>query len=54
MHEGAERAINAVRKLGVDVIKVPYSEALTAGGGLACATMLIRRDPGPSIEEIRK
>jgi N-dimethylarginine dimethylaminohydrolase len=47
MHAGAERAIAAVRKAGVEVIPVPYTEYNKFGGGIHCATMQILRDPGP-------
>lgn len=54
MHAGAVEAIKQVRKHGVDVIEIPYENGLKSGGGLACATMLIRRDVGPALEEVRK
>lgn len=47
MHAEAVNAIAAVRKIGVEVIPVPYSEFLRAGGGLHCSTMRIWREPGP-------
>lgn len=47
MHAGAKRSIAAVRKAGVDVIPVPYTEYNKFGGGIHCATMQILRDPGP-------
>lgn len=47
MHAEAVGAVAAVRKSGVEVIEVPYSEFLRSGGGLHCSTMRIRRDPGP-------
>jgi N-dimethylarginine dimethylaminohydrolase len=49
MHSDAPRTIAAVREAGVEVIEVPYSEFHKAGGGLACATQLILRKPGPSL-----
>jgi len=47
MHAEARNAVAAVRKLGVDVIEVPYSEFLRTGGGLHCSTMRLWREPGP-------
>jgi N-dimethylarginine dimethylaminohydrolase len=47
MHAEAKDAVAAVRKAGVDVIEVPYSEFLRTGGGLHCSTMRIWREPGP-------
>ncbi|HEY7282336.1 MAG TPA: arginine deiminase family protein [Actinomycetota bacterium] len=47
MHAEATNAVAAVRKLGVDVIEVPYSEFLRTGGGLHCSTMFVERDRGP-------
>jgi N-dimethylarginine dimethylaminohydrolase len=43
----AENTIAAVRKAGVDVVPVPYSEFIRSGGGLHCSTMRIWRDKGP-------
>lgn len=45
----APKAVAEVRKLGVDVIEVPYSEFHKAGGGFACSTQLILREPGPAL-----
>jgi N-dimethylarginine dimethylaminohydrolase len=47
MHAEARRAVAAVRKLGIDVVEVPYSEFLRTGGGLHCSTMFVWREPGP-------
>lgn len=47
MHAEARKAIDAVRRAGVDVIEVPFSEYFKAGGGLHCATMEVLRDRGP-------
>lgn len=47
MHAEAEQAIAAVRKVGVDVIPVPYSEFLKEAGGLHCSTGQVWREPGP-------
>jgi N-dimethylarginine dimethylaminohydrolase len=49
MHADAPRTIAAVRRAGVEVIEVPYSQFHKAGGGLACATQLILREPGPAL-----
>ena len=43
----AKKAIAEVRKLGVEVLPVPYGEFLKAGGGLNCSTMAVWRDKGP-------
>jgi len=51
MVEGAEKTVKAVRREGVDAIEVPYT---AYGPTINCATMKIRRDPGPGIEEIKK
>ena len=47
MHAGAKETIAQVRKQGVEVIPVDYSEYNRFGGGIHCATMQILRDPGP-------
>jgi N-dimethylarginine dimethylaminohydrolase len=47
MHAEATAAVAAVRKLGVEVIEVPYSEFLRSGGGLHCSTLRLWREPGP-------
>jgi N-dimethylarginine dimethylaminohydrolase len=47
MHAEAPQAIAAVRKAGVEVIEVPYSEFLAEAGGLHCSTGQILRDKGP-------
>jgi N-dimethylarginine dimethylaminohydrolase len=47
MHAEAPKAIAAVRKVGVEVVEVPYSEFLRTGGGLHCSTLRLHRDPGP-------
>jgi N-dimethylarginine dimethylaminohydrolase len=47
MHAEAPKAIAAVRKAGVEVIPIEYSEFLKEGGGLHCSTGLIWRDRGP-------
>jgi len=47
MHAEAKNAIAAVRKAGVDVIEVPYSEFARLGGGVHCSTLRLWREPGP-------
>jgi N-dimethylarginine dimethylaminohydrolase len=47
MHEEAVNAVAAVRKAGVEVLTVEYSEFLRSGGGLHCSTLRLHRDPGP-------
>jgi len=47
MHAEAKNAIAAVRKAGVDVVEVPYSEFIRSGGGLHCSTLRLWRDAGP-------
>ena len=49
MHAGADKAIAAVRKLGVEVEVLPYGEFLKAGGGVHCSTMEICKEPGPAL-----
>lgn len=49
MQSESPATVAAVRKAGVEVIEVPYSQFNKAGGGLACATQLILRDTGPSL-----
>ena len=44
-------AIRAVRKMGIDVIEVPYTEGVKHGGGVSCATMRLKRDVGPKLGE---
>ena len=47
MPAGADEAIAGVRKLGIDVTEVAYSESLRTGGGLHCGTLRLWREPGP-------
>jgi hypothetical protein len=47
MHAEATAAIAAVRKAGVEVVPVEYSEFLAEAGGLHCSTGQIYREPGP-------
>jgi len=47
MCAGATDAIARVRKLGIDVTEVDYSESLRTGGGLHCGTLRLWREPGP-------
>ena len=47
MHAEATKAIEAVRKAGVEVIPTPYSEFLKEAGGLHCSTGVVWRDKGP-------
>ena len=49
MQSESPKSIAKVRELGVEVIEVPYSEFNKAGGGLACSTQLILREPGPAL-----
>lgn len=49
MHAEAPKAVAAVRRAGVDVVEVPYSEFLRTGGGLHCSTLRILRDRGPAL-----
>ena len=49
MHAEATKAIAAVRKAGVDVVPVPYSEFPKAGGGVHCSTMEVFRETGPTL-----
>jgi len=52
VHEGATRTVAKLRKAGVQVIEVPYSENCKMGGGMHCATMEIYREPGPYLKDI--
>lgn len=47
MHAGAKKTIEAVRKAGVEVTPVAYSEYNRFGAGIHCATMQILREAGP-------
>ena len=47
MHAEAVESIAKVRKAGVEVIEVPYSEFMKEGGGLHCSTGQIWREKGP-------
>ena len=47
MHAGAQKTVDQVRRAGVDVTTVDYSEYNRFGAGIHCATMQILRDPGP-------
>lgn len=49
MQSESPKTVALVRRLGVEVIEVPYSEFNKAGGGMACSTLLIRREVGPSL-----
>lgn len=48
MPAGATTTIDRVRAAGVEVLETPYDGFHPAGGGLHTATLLLRRDPGPS------
>ena len=52
MPAGPKEAIDAVRKLGVDVTTVPYSEFLRSGGGLHCSTLRVQRERGPYLSDV--
>jgi N-dimethylarginine dimethylaminohydrolase len=47
MHAECTNAVAAVRKAGVEVLTVEYSEFLRSGGGLHCSTLRLHRDLGP-------
>lgn len=49
MQSESPKSVAAVRAAGIEVIEVPYSEFNKAGGGLACSTQLIYREPGPAL-----
>jgi N-dimethylarginine dimethylaminohydrolase len=51
MADGATEAIAGVRKLGVDVVTVPYDQFLRSGGGLHCSTLRVWRDQGPYLTD---
>jgi N-dimethylarginine dimethylaminohydrolase len=52
LHEGATKTASKLRKAGVEVIEIPWSECLKMGGGLHCSTMEIYREPGPHLKDI--
>ena len=52
VHEGATRTIAKLRKAGIEVIEVPFTECLKMGGGMHCSTMEIYREPGPFLKDI--
>lgn len=54
MHAECERTVGKVRDSGVQVIEVPGSEILKSGGGIRCRTMQIYREPGPTLEDVRR
>ncbi len=54
MSEGPREAIAKVRKAGVDVIEVPYSECVRAHYGIHCSTNEVYRERGPLLREISK
>lgn len=47
MHAEAVESIAKVRRAGVEVIEVPYSEFMKEGGGLHCSTGQVWREKGP-------
>ena len=47
MHAEAVNTIERVRRAGIEVIPVPYSEFLKEAGGLHCSTGQIYREKGP-------
>ena len=53
MVETAKKTIQKVRKAGVEVIDIPFGEALMAGGGIDCATLQMVRDRGPKLADIK-
>ncbi len=52
MAKGAVRTIEAVRRMGVEVLEIE-TEGIQQGGvnGISCITMQLVRDPGPSLED---
>ena len=52
MHEGATRTIAKLKKAGVQVIEVPYSENNKMGGGLHCSLLEVYREPGAFLKDI--
>ena len=55
LNSGSKKTIRALRKLGIDVIEVDFSESHKfAIAGLHCATLELQRDqPGPLLEQIK-
>jgi len=52
--KGAKQTIAALTKEGVECIEHDYTEFWNEGGGIRCATGMLARDPGPSLEEIMR
>ena len=51
MNQGSPTVVAALERLGVEVLQVDFSESHTfAIAGLHCATLELRRDPGPSLD----
>ncbi len=52
VHEGPTRTISKLRKAGIEVIEVPFTECIKMGGGLHCSTLQIYREPGTFLKDI--
>lgn len=52
--DGGKKIIKEMEKRGIDVIAVPYTESIPAGGAIHCSTCQMRREPGPLVEELVK
>ena len=55
MPQGAKKTNIALRKEGVDVIEVDVSDIAQGGvNGIRCVVLALLREPGPSLNEIRR
>ncbi len=52
VHEGATRTISKLKKAGIEVTEVAFSETLKFASGMHCATMEVYREPGPLLKDI--
>lgn len=53
MPAGAKETIRRVRQAGVEVIEFDTSGLMGGTNGLRCVTMLLLRDPGPRLEDMK-
>ncbi|MDP2931424.1 MAG: arginine deiminase family protein [Chloroflexota bacterium] len=53
MHAGAKETISKVRKAGVEVVEVPFTQNICMGGGIYCCTAQLVRDRGPKLADMK-
>ncbi len=53
MDRDAKETIRRVRKAGIEVIELDASGLRAGVNGIRCVGMYLRRDPGPSINDIQ-